>query len=238
MKVKGKHIILSFVLLLTGFILAFSYESATENNSKLMPGYERQWEYEDELRHRINAEKSAISELQDDLLLYQAEVRELEDNVASIDKEQEAKAKNLLEDLDRLRKIVGQVKVEGPGIEVALEDASYLPDGANPNDYIVHEAHIQSVVHELLVAGAEAVAVNGYRLSAQSYIQCTGPVIQIDGNMSAAPFVVTAIGESDHLEAALSLYGGVKDQLLNDEISVRIQKKNNITLDPQLSERG
>ncbi len=238
MKVKGKHILLSFVLLLTGFILAFSYETANESRSKLPPGYERQWKYEDELRHQINEEKSAVSVLQDELQSYHAQVRELEANLASIDEEQEAMAKNLLEDLDRLRKIVGKVKVEGQGIEVSLEDASYLPDGANPNDYIVHEAHLQLVVHELLVAGAEAVAVNGYRLSANSYIQCTGPVIQVDGNTSSAPFIVTAIGDADHLEAALSLYGGVKDQLLNDDISVRIQKKNLVVLDPPFAERG
>lgn len=238
MKVKGKHIILSFVLLVTGFILALSYELTNENRSTLMPGYERQWEYEDELRQQMIMEQSANRELQDDLRAYQAQVRELESSLASLDEEQEAKTKNLLEDLERLRKIVGQVQVEGPGIEVTLEDSSYLPDGANPNDYIVHEVHIQKVVHELFVAGAEAVAINGYRLSRQSYIQCTGPVIRIDGNTSSAPFVVTAIGDSDHLESALSLYGGVRDQLVNDEINVRIQKKNTILLDPHLTERG
>ncbi len=238
MKVKSKHVLLSFVLLLTGFIIAFSYDHAHKNRADLPPNYQKQWEYEDELRERINEEKAAISELQDLLQEYQQELRELEENLATLDKEQEVKTKNLLEDLDRLRKIVGKVKVEGPGIEVSLEDASYLPEGANPNDYIVHEAHLQLVVHELLVAGAEAVAINGYRLSARSYIQCTGPVIEVDGHKSTAPFVVTAIGDPDHLEAALSLYGGVKDQLINDDITVRIQKKNLIVLDPPFTERG
>lgn len=237
-KVKGKHIILSFVLLVTGFILALSYELTNESRATLMPGFERQWEYEDELRNQMILEQSANRELQDDLRLYQAQVRELENSLASIDAEQEVKTQNLLEDLERLRKIVGQVQVKGPGIEVSLEDASYLPDGANPNNYIVHEFHIQSVVHELFVAGAEAIAINGYRLTYQSYIQCVGPVISVDGNTSTAPFVITAIGDSDHLEAALSLYGGVKDQLLNDEISVRIQKKESISLDPHLAETG
>lgn len=238
MKVKGKHVLLFFVLLLTGFIFAFSYDSTTERHANLPPGYEKQWQYEDELRQKINEERAKVNELQETLLQYQAEVRILEEDLASLNEEQQLKAKNLLEDLDRLRKIAGKVAVEGPGIEVVLEDSSYLPEGADPNDYIVHEAHLQLVVHELFVAGAEAVAINGFRLSSQSYILCTGPVIEVDGYKSTAPFVITAIGDSDHLEAALSLYGGVKDQLLNDDITVRIQKKNLIVLDPPFTERG
>ncbi|GAE24155.1 division initiation protein [Halalkalibacter wakoensis JCM 9140] len=238
MKVKGKHIILSFVLLVTGFILALSYEITSERSSSLLPGFERQWELEDELRNQVIMEQTTNRKLQEDLRLYQSQIRDLETNLASMDEEQEIKAKNMLEDIERLRKLVGQVAVQGPGIEVSLEDADYLPDGANPNDYIVHEFHIQKVVHELFVAGAEAIAINGFRLSHQSYIQCTGPVIRVDGNVSAAPFVVTAIGDSDHLESALTLPGGVQQQLVNDEISVRIQKKNMLTLEPYLAESG
>ncbi|MFC0558697.1 DUF881 domain-containing protein [Halalkalibacter alkalisediminis] len=238
MRVKGKHVILSFVLLVTGFILALSYEITNERSSTLMPGYERQWEIEDELRNQVIMEQTTNRNLQEDLRLFQAEVRELENSLASIDKEQEAKAQNLLEDIERLRKLVGQVQVEGPGIEISLEDADYVPDGDNPNNYIVHEFHIQRVVHELFVAGAEAIAINGFRLSHQSYIQCTGPVIRVDGNTSSAPFVITAIGDSDHLESALTLPGGVHYQLVNDEISVRIQKKNTVTLEPHLVESG
>ncbi len=225
-------------MLVTGFILALSYEITSERSSPLQPGIERQWELEDELRNQVIMEQTTNRKLQEDLRLFQAQVRDLESNLASMDEEKEVKAQNLLEDIERLRKIVGQVEVEGPGIEIALEDADYMPDGANPNDYIVHEFHIQRVVHELFVAGAEAVAINGYRISHQSYIQCTGPVIRVDGNTSSAPFLITGIGDPDHLESALTLPGGVQYQLVNDEITVRIQKKNMITLDPYLSERG
>ncbi|GAE33860.1 DUF881 domain-containing protein [Halalkalibacter akibai] len=238
MRVRGKHVILSFVLLVTGFILALSYDTTSERNMSLIPGYERQWDLEDELRNQVIMEQTANRNLQEELRLYQAQVRELENNLASMDEEQEVKAQNLLEDIERLRKLVGQVKVQGPGIEISLEDAEYVPDGENPNNYIVHEFHIQRVVHELFVAGAEAIAINGFRLSHQSYIQCTGPVIRVDGNTSSAPFVITAIGDADHLESAITLTGGVQQQLLNDEISVRLQKKNSITLDPHLVERG
>jgi uncharacterized protein YlxW (UPF0749 family) len=225
-------------LLVTGFILALSYEVTSERNIPLLPGYERQWEIEDELRNQVIMEQTTNRNLQEELRLFQAQVRDLESNLASVNEEQEVKSQNLLEDIERLRKLVGQVQVEGPGIEISLEDADYVPDGENPNNYIVHEFHIQRVVHELFVAGAEAIAINGFRLSHQSYIQCTGPVIRVDGNTSSAPFVISAIGDSDHLESAVTLPGGVHHQLVNDEISVRIQKKNTIILDPHLVESG
>ncbi|MFA9456179.1 DUF881 domain-containing protein [Halalkalibacter sp. AB-rgal2] len=237
MKVRRKHLILSFVLIVTGFILALNYEMTNENVS-LNPGYDRQWEREDELRNQLILEQSTNQKLQEDMRFYQTQLRELEEHVTTLDEEEEVRAKNLLEDLDRLRKVVGDVKVEGPGIEVSLEDSDYVPDGEDPNNYIVHEFHIQRVVHELFVAGAEAIAINGYRLTRQSYIQCTGPVIRVDGHVSSAPFVVTAIGDSDILESALTLPGGVHSQLVSDEITVRIQKKNTIELDPHFTESG
>lgn len=238
MKVKGKHIVLSFVLLVTGFIVALSYELTSERASSLLPGYERQWEHEDTLRQEVMIESEKNKQLQEQLQRLQANVRELEEEIASVTHEQEVRANNILEDVDRLRKIVGQVKVKGPGIEVSLEDAEYFPDGENPNNYIVHEQHIQSVIDELLVAGAEAIAINGQRITNQSYIQCIGPVIMIDGYSYPAPFTISAIGDSSHLESALLLYGGVHHQLVAEGITVRIQPKDTITLNPHLSESG
>ncbi|WP_306453955.1 DUF881 domain-containing protein [Bacillus sp. FJAT-45350] len=234
---SGKYVILSLVLLVTGFIVALSYQFANENEDSNAIS-QSQWRHEDELRNSIIVEQAINRNLQEDLRAYKAQLREKEKQIAELDEEIQVRATNLVEDIERFRKIVGTVEVKGPGIEVSLSDHSYLPDGANPNDYIVHEQHIHKVVQELLVAGAEAVAINGQRISQRSYIQCVGPVIRIDGFTSYAPFIVSAIGEPTQLEGALQLFGGVKDQLLNDQIEVRIQKKDEIVLAPYLAERG
>ncbi|OLO40801.1 hypothetical protein BTR23_04835 [Alkalihalophilus pseudofirmus] len=235
MKVRGKHVILSLVLLVTGFIIALSYQFANEHQDT-NPISQRQWRHEDELRNNIILEQAVNRNLQEDLRGYQAQLREIEAEIADLTEEQEVRVASLIEDLDRLRKIVGTVKVNGPGVEVTLADNSYVPDGANPNDYIVHEEHVHKVVQELLVAGAEAVAINGHRLSHNSFIQCIGPVIYIDGHTSYAPFVVTAIGDSLSLEGSMTLPGGVRDQLVNDLIEVRVQQKNEVIMEPYLSE--
>lgn len=226
------------MLLVAGFIIALSYELTTESFNNFRPDMERQWKYEDELREQILEAQAENSRFQEELDKYHAKVREMETSLTTLDEEQEIKVANLVDDIERLRKIVGNVAVKGQGLEVSLEDADYLPDGENPNNYIVHEAHVQLVVEELLVSGAEAIAVNGQRLSHQSFIQCVGPVILVDGQASNAPFVISAIGDPETLEASMSILGGVQEQLVNDGIKVRIQPKDLIELDAYLSEKG
>ncbi|WP_017727212.1 DUF881 domain-containing protein [Halalkalibacterium ligniniphilum] len=238
MKVSSKHVLLSLVLLVTGFILALSYELAREQIVQSSPGDDRQWHYEDELRNKIILEQTVNRSLEEELRGYQTQVREMEEKIAEVDELTELRTTNLLDDVERLRKIVGAVQVKGPGIEISLSDSSYIPEGENPNNYIVHEQHVQKVVDELLVAGAEAIAINGYRISHQSYIQCIGPVIMVDGNQSYAPFTISAIGDPDILGKSITFPGGVHDQLINDEIVVKLDTKESIELAPYLAERG
>lgn len=233
LKVKGNHVILSVILIITGFIVALSYQFANET-PKSQVITERQWKKEDELRNQVLFEQSVNRNLAEELRAIQAEITAIEEEIAF----QERTYFNLVEDLDRLRMVTGAVGVKGPGIEVTLTDANYVPDGENPNFYIVHEFHIQTVIHELLVTQAEAIAINGQRISHRSYIQCVGPVIRIDGNTSFAPFVITAIGDAAKLHDSLHLPGGVRDQLLSDQIEVKIERKDLIIMDPYLSERG
>lgn len=233
LKVKGSHVVLSFILIITGFIVALSYQFANEESQNQVIT-ERQWKKEDELRNQVLFEQSVNRNLSEELRAIQTEINKVEKEIAI----QERTYFNLVEDLDRLRMVTGSVGVKGPGIEVTLRDAQYVPDGENPNYYIVHEFHIQKVIHELLVTQAEAVAVNGQRISQHSYIQCVGPVIRVDGNTSFAPFVISAIGDADKLFDALHLPGGVRDQLLSDEIEVKIEKKDLLNMNPYLSERG
>lgn len=71
-------------------------------------------------------------------------------------------------------------------------------------------------------------------MSHNSYINCNGPVITVDGYQHPAPFVITAIGDPEVLSSALSLGGGVTDQLLNDNIIVTLATSEEIILDPIL----
>lgn len=212
-----------------GFILAFSYHLTQEENQKSeITG--KQWERDLGLRNQI-------VELEEKNRVLEKELNEKQENVLEIEKELSKEAQiyfNLAEDAEKYRMYLGKVKVKGQGVEVTLADGDYNPDEENINNYIVHEHHVFKVINELYISGASAISVNGQRLSHQSYILCNGPVIEIDGYQHPAPFVISAIGDSDVLSSALNLTGGVKDSLVNENIQFTLEKKPEIIIEPLL----
>jgi uncharacterized protein YlxW (UPF0749 family) len=94
----------------------------------------------------------------------------------------------------------GQVAVSGPAVEVTLDDAQTPPPGTDPSVDRVLDRDLQSVVNGLWAAGAEAVAVNGQRLTALSAIRSAGDAILVDYRPLTRPYVVVAIGDPASLQ--------------------------------------
>jgi uncharacterized protein YlxW (UPF0749 family) len=95
----------------------------------------------------------------------------------------------------------GQVAVSGPGVRVTLDDASEPPPGTDPDLDRVLDRDLQGVVNGLWAAGAEAVAVNGVRLTSLSAIRAAGDAILVDYRPLTRPYVVTAVGDPATLES-------------------------------------
>lgn len=230
MKVKGKHVILSLVCLVLGFMISFSYQF-TKNAQGKATITDKQWEKEYEYRTKLIEQEKRNRDLLKDRQKKQEKIRSIEEELAK----QRTTYSNVVEEVEKLRMFVGEIGVQGNGVEVTLSDAEYVPSEENVNNYIVHQGHVFKVVNELFISGATGIAINGQRITHHSYILCNGPVIEIDGNQYPEPFVITAIGEPGTLFAALNINGGVKDQLINDNITVKIAKKNDIIINPLLS---
>lgn len=230
-KVKGNHVIFSLVCLVLGYMLAFSYHlTQKQQDTKTAKMSDSQWNQTLSLRNQLIQQEETNRKLQQELDQKQAKVLE---NEKSLSKETQVYF-NLAEDAEKYRMFLGQVRVKGKGVKVTLKDGDYDPKQENVNNYLVHDFHVFKVVNELYVSGAAAVAVNGQRLVSNSYIVCTGPVITVDGNEHPAPFVITAIGDPDVLASALNLTGGVKDQLVNDNITFSLEKEDEVVMDPIL----
>lgn len=108
----------------------------------------------------------------------------------------------LVRDLDgRLRQArlaAGLTALVGPGLVLQLGDSSNAaPPGVNPTDYLVTARDIRTVVEELWLAGAEAIAVNGERLTSTSAIIDIGGSILVNAAYLAPPYQVSAIGSPD-----------------------------------------
>jgi len=211
-------------------MIVYSYRITQGSNSNPHKITDSQWEQSLRLRDELNEQEEKNRELQNELNTKHEMVREFEAELAN-----EAQVYfNLAEDAEKYRMFLGKVKVKGSGVKVTLSDGEYDPNEPNINNYLVHEHHVFKVVNELYISGATAVTINGQRLKSDSYIVCDGPVITVDGVPHPAPFVITAIGDPDVLAAAINLTGGVKDQLVNDNVVFSIEKENEIVLDPIL----
>ncbi|WP_433384289.1 DUF881 domain-containing protein [Micromonospora sp. KLBMP9576] len=87
--------------------------------------------------------------------------------------------------------------VRGDGLVVRLADAPQNPDavtGADVGPSRVIYSDLQGVANDLWAAGAEAIAINGQRLTAMSTIRSAGQAILVDFRPVTGPYEVSAIG--------------------------------------------
>jgi uncharacterized protein YlxW (UPF0749 family) len=115
---------------------------------------------------------------------------------------------------DRLAPPAGLQPVTGPGLVVKLDDAPHpqsgeAPASDNPDDLVVHQQDVQSVLNALWAGGAEAVTLMGERIISTSAVRCVGNTLLIEGRLVGPPFVVRAIGDTGRMRSALDVEPGV-----------------------------
>ena len=97
------------------------------------------------------------------------------------------------------------VPVRGPGLLVRLDDAPRQTvevevRGGQAAPGRVLDRDLQDAVNGLWAAGAEAVSVNGLRLSALTAIRAAGEAVLVDFRPLSPPYVLRAVGASASLE--------------------------------------
>lgn len=101
-------------------------------------------------------------------------------------------------DLERARIAAGLIPLTGTGIVLQLDDSQApVPPGASEADYLVGSRDIRSVVEELWLAGAEAIAINSERLTPTTAIIDIGSSLLVNSAYLAPPYQVTALGPAD-----------------------------------------
>jgi len=108
-----------------------------------------------------------------------------------------ARLEALVEELNKVRIINGLVEVSGFGVEVSLDGPIGVLD-------------VQDLINELRNAGAEALTINGERLTLYSVIASTEDgVMTINGTQLSRPYILQAIGDAETMETALLRGGGL-----------------------------
>ena len=141
---------------------------------------------------RVVERRETVEQLQDRILALRSEVEESEQLLA-------ATTANQVTAQSRLRRLqirTGFIAVRGEGVRITMSDA---PAGGE----LIRDTDLQLLVNGLWQAGAEAISINGQRLTVRSAIENSGTVVNINSQPLRSPYVVNAVGDRRTLQADL-----------------------------------
>ncbi|MFD4144169.1 DUF881 domain-containing protein [Streptomyces sp. NPDC058572] len=155
----------------------------------------------EELIDRVDAQTEAVDEL--------------EGNVEALRREVEEQQRKALktqggDQSDLVALLAGATEVAGPGVKLVVDDAEESDEGGGgPRESSgfsdtgrVRDRDLQRVVNGLWESGADAVAINGQRLTALSAIRAAGDAILVDNRPLVPPYTVLAVGDGKKLSTA------------------------------------
>jgi uncharacterized protein YlxW (UPF0749 family) len=138
----------------------------------------------------------------------------------------------LADRVQQLGLLTGELPVNGPGLEFSISDArpadtqgaAVDPRAASAADEgRVLDRDLQLVVNGLWGAGAEAIAINGRRLTSLSAIRSAGQAILVDFRPLVPPYRIQAIGDASGLQTGFSSSpAGEYLQSLRDNFGVQV----------------
>ncbi|MCJ7689930.1 MAG: DUF881 domain-containing protein [Clostridiaceae bacterium] len=127
--------------------------------------------------------------------------------------------------------ILGKSDLEGPGIMITLDDGIALTSDYWEKSLVtVHNTDIERVINDLRNAGAEAIEVNGNRVTYNNFLWCVGSLIDINGIKIPTPFYISAIGNQDLMYNYLNNEQSHIINLRLRKVEVNIEKKDNIKI--------
>ncbi|MEU6957867.1 DUF881 domain-containing protein [Streptomyces sp. NPDC045714] len=155
----------------------------------------------EELIDRIDAETEAADTLESDVDSLRRDVSE---------RQRKALERHGGDQGQLVALLAGATPVEGPGVKLVVDDAKDTDQGGGgPRESTgfadtgrVRDRDMQRVVNGLWESGAEAIAINGQRLTALSAIRAAGDAILVDNRPLVPPYTVLAVGDGRKLATA------------------------------------
>lgn len=161
----------------------------------------------EELIDRIDRETSTADKLE-------GSIDKLRDDVSA--RQREALKKHGGDQGELVGILAGAVEVHGPGVKLVVDDAQEADQGGDgdaretsgfSDTGRVRDRDMQRVVNGLWESGAEAISINGQRLTALSAIRAAGDAILVDNKPLVPPYTVLAVGDGERLRTAFQNSG-------------------------------
>lgn len=219
----ARNMSITVVCIILGIMLSWQYKSI-ESNSKVSASQTKSLY---ELQKELLEEKKKNENLRARNEELEQQVSEYIDAAGNNKKIEEG----IREQLIRARMLAGLVDVEGPGIEITLDNG----DGEYE---IVYDIDLLRLINELRAAEAQAISINGERVVAMTEIKYTQPYMVINGRQINAPYVIKAIAEPEKLDYALNMLGGIVEIYRNSfGYKMNVNKVDKITI-PKVRDDG
>jgi uncharacterized protein YlxW (UPF0749 family) len=178
------QVTLGVALLLLGFLIAA--QLAAEGPRVQYASQERTG-----LIDTAESLQAAQDQLKDQIVALRDQIQTLEAQSAG----SEAALKTLNDQLEQARIAAGLIPLTGTGIVLRLEDSTEpVPPDGNAADYLVGAADLRTIVDQLWLSGAEAVAINDERVTASTAIIDIGGSVLVNSAYLTGPYSITAIG--------------------------------------------
>ncbi|MFY9176461.1 MAG: DUF881 domain-containing protein [Caldicoprobacterales bacterium] len=240
MKIKKELWILTLIGVLVGFFIVRLLDAQHPQlgiSSMLSPqSLDQYLEGRSLVKIEQYIKDAKILEEERDTLL--EEIRALEEIIDQYEKEAAERihrGEQIREELQKSRMVANMIDVEGPGIEIILDDRKR--DSILDSDpdmlgyYIVHDSDLLEVVNELRAAGAEAIAINGVRIIGTSRISCGGPTINVGKEQRfTPPFIIHAVGDPEALFSYFQREDSIYQTLMFWGLRFEIKKKDLIQI--------
>ncbi|EEH63354.1 hypothetical protein HMPREF0044_1278 [Gleimia coleocanis DSM 15436] len=139
------------------------------------------------------------SQLREERAALAVEAAKLKDERSKVEAAEQAVAR----EREAAQIAAGVVPVQGPGLIITVTDAQ---NKARVQNFI-------TVLGELRNSGAEAVSLNGIRLTASTYIEKNGNGILVSGQPISSPYIWKVIGDADTIQPAMEIARGAAQQL-------------------------
>ncbi|MFD3734600.1 DUF881 domain-containing protein [Streptomyces sp. NPDC058632] len=156
----------------------------------------------EELIERIDRETEAADKLEDGVDALRADV--------SARQREALRQSGESDRTDVVGILAGAVAVHGPGVKLVVNDAKDTSTGGDGDARSttgfsdtgrVRDRDMQRVVNGLWESGAEAISINGQRLTALSAIRAAGDAILVDNRPLVPPYTVFAVGDGQELSS-------------------------------------
>lgn len=223
MKINSKHIVIYIICFLISFIVTVQVRTVNVNNGDIL-----RLKKENELRDEINQWKDAYNNLSEK----NADLNKKIDEYRNASLESTEDGALVKKELDEANIVAGLTPVKGKGIKINIDVEEVLKEivlgaGAYDNSIsVIYDTDIMAIVNELISYGAEAISVNGQRITNLTSIKSIGPIIKINDVNTSAPFYIEAIGDPDTLKASMTLKDGKINELKNLKIDISITEEN------------